>query len=84
MEVFRTNLFLLLIVCASSGYGAEVRLANGDRYIGDVADGVLSGKGTYIWSGGDRYTGSFANDQPDGLGTYNSVSYTHLTLPTKA
>ena len=73
MEVIRTSLFFLLLACAPLGYGAEVILANGDRYIGEVVDGVLSGKGTYIWAVGDRYEGNFANDQPDGLGTYTWI-----------
>ena len=45
------------MACAPLGYGAEVILANGDRYIGEVVDGVLSGKGAYIWAVGDRYEG---------------------------
>ena len=73
MEVLRTNLFLLILVYAAAATGAEVTLANGDRYIGDVVDGVLSGNGTYIWAAGDRYEGYFVNDQPDGSGVYKWV-----------
>ena len=54
MEVIRTSLFFLLLACAPLGYGAEVILANGDRYMGEVVDGVLSGKGIDIWGVGDR------------------------------
>ena len=34
-------------------------LPNGDRYQGEVTDGVLNGPGTYVWADGDRYEGTF-------------------------
>jgi hypothetical protein len=51
----RQYFFLLFCLWSFPVFGAEVTLANGDRYIGEVIDGVLSGEGVYIWANGDRY-----------------------------
>ena len=53
---------------------------NGDKYEGDFLDGKSHGKGTYTWVNGDKYVGDWVDDKRTG----KAVSYTHLTLPTKA
>ena len=45
-------------------------LPNGDRYQGEVTDGVLNGPGIYVWADGDRYEGTFLRALPHGEGTY--------------
>lgn len=45
-------------------------LPNGDRYQGEVTDGVLNGPGIYLWANGDRYEGTFLSALPHGKGTY--------------
>lgn len=52
--------------------------SNGDRYKGDVLDGVMSGKGTYTFKNGDIYKGDFLNDLFEGKGIYkwtNGTTY---------
>ena len=61
---------LMLLSGSAFATREELSLPNGDRYKGDVVDGVLNGTGTYIWADGDRYEGEFANDLPNGEGRY--------------
>lgn len=43
---------------------------NGDKYVGDVSNGVYQGKGTYYYSNGDKYVGDFVSYNYQGKGTY--------------
>ena len=64
-------LLCLALLAASVGASAELAtLPNGDRYQGEVTDGVLNGPGIYLWADGDRYEGTFLNALPHGEGTY--------------
>ena len=65
--------------------------ADGDQHVGEYKDGEEHGHGTYTWADGDVYVGEFKDGEEHGHGTYTwtdgdmyAVSYTHLTLPTKA
>lgn len=64
-------LLCLALLLAPIWVAAELAtLPNGDRYQGEVTDGVLNGPGIYIWADGDRYEGTFLNALPHGEGTY--------------
>lgn len=45
-------------------------LPNGDRYVGQMKNGVPHGLGTYTWASGDRFVGEYRDGLPNGLGTY--------------
>ncbi|NCF76492.1 MAG: hypothetical protein GWP45_04780 [Proteobacteria bacterium] len=47
----------------------ELTLANGDRYDGEVIDGVLEGFGRYTWADGKRYEGNFSAGKRQGFGS---------------
>ena len=32
---------------------------NGDKYIGEMKDGIYHGKGTFVFANGDKYVGEF-------------------------
>ena len=50
----------------------EFSFANGDRYVGEVRRGVITGKGS-LWTGdGDIYNGAFKDGAPHGSGTFTS------------
>jgi hypothetical protein len=64
-------LLCLALLAAPLGASAELAtLPNGDRYQGEVTDGVLNGPVVYLWADGDRYEGTFLNALPHGEGTY--------------
>ena len=65
---------------APNGKGKHT-FSDGDVYKGDWVEGKEHGKGKYKWSDGRVYEGDHLEDMAHGKGT---VSYTHLTLPTKA
>ena len=52
----------------------ELTLANGDRYDGEVVDGVLEGFGRYIWADGKRYEGNFSAGKRQGFGSLTWVN----------
>lgn len=49
---------------------AEIKYTNGNTYVGDFANGSVSGKGVMKYSNGDNYTGDFQNGLKHGTGTY--------------
>ena len=60
-------------------------------YEGEYKDGNFHGRGTRTYASGNVYEGEFKDGQRHGRGTFKwsngdvyAVSYTHLTLPTKA
>ena len=47
-----------------------VKFPNGDRYEGEIVNGLASGRGIYSYANGDRYEGEFRNDVKNGRGTF--------------
>lgn len=47
-----------------------VRYPNGETYVGQMQDGLRSGRGSYSWPDGRKYTGSFERGFPNGQGVY--------------
>ena len=62
------------------GFGKNI-YGNGQKYIGEFKNGIRHGYGTTFFTRGDVYLGEYNNGKRHGFG---AVSYTHLTLPTKA
>ena len=52
-------LFCVLVPCA---YGETINYDGGDKYVGEVSNGVPHGHGTYIWADGDKYIGEWKDD----------------------
>ena len=48
---------------------------NGDLYIGNFSNGVISGEGHYIMTNGSSIDGTFANNLPNGQCKYKSTGY---------
>ena len=46
------------------------RLSNGDKYVGDTADGKRHGHGVYYYDSGDKYTGNWEHGKQCGHGVY--------------
>jgi hypothetical protein len=49
---------------------STVTFPNGDRYEGEIRDGVFEGWGVYYYADGGRYEGEFRNDFINGTGTF--------------
>ena len=60
-------LFCVLVPCA---YGETINYDGGDKYVGEVSNGVPHGQGTYTFASGDKYVGEISNDRPHGHGTF--------------
>ena len=60
---------VFLVPCA---YGETFNYDNGDKYVGDVVNGLPHGQGTYTRSNGDKYVGEWKDGLPDGHGTETS------------
>ena len=56
----------VLVPCA---YGETINYDGGDKYVGEVSNGVPHGQGTYTFASGDKYVGEISNDRPHGHGT---------------
>jgi len=54
-------------------YG-DLKLPNGDRYVGEFQAGKPNGKGTLIFKNGDKYVGVFKDIKFNGIGTYTSAN----------
>jgi hypothetical protein len=48
----------------------EIHFNNGNKYIGDIEDGTIKGKGMYVWKDGTLYKGEFINNRIQGHGEY--------------
>ena len=60
-------LFCVLVPCA---YGETISYDNGDKYIGEVSNGVPHGQGTFTFANGDKYVGEWKNFLYHGHGTF--------------
>ena len=49
---------------------AETDFFNGDKYVGDTADGKRHGHGVYYYDSGDKYTGNWEHGKQCGHGVY--------------
>jgi hypothetical protein len=58
---------VFLIPCA---YGETINYGNGDKYVGDVSNGVRHGHGTYTFASGAKYVGEFKDAEQHGHGIY--------------
>ena len=56
-----------LIPCA---YGETFNYDNGDKYVGDVVNGLPHGQGTYTRSNGQKYVGEFKDGKKHGQGIF--------------
>ena len=43
---------------------------NGERYVGQIINGLKEGKGSFYFISGDRYEGDFRNDKKEGKGVF--------------
>ena len=50
-----------------TGYGTKIN--DNGTYEGDLVDGIMHGKGTYVWDDGDTYTGGYNHGKMHGTGT---------------
>ncbi len=78
---FQLVLIVSLLLSLSTGIRAEENnntdepitktlvWPDGTRYVGGVADGKRTGKGTIFWQDGTRFVGQFENDMRNGPGT---------------
>lgn len=48
--------------------GMSQSYENGDEYIVNVSNGIISDKGTYIWKNGDKFVGIISDRQIKGKG----------------
>ena len=66
------NFFLFCVFflfLGSAAFGATETYSNGDKYVGDIKNGMRHGVGTYYWiSHGETYKGKWKKDQPHGKG----------------
>ena len=60
-------LICVLVPCA---YGETINYDNGDKYVGEVSNGVPHGQGTYTFANGDKYVGGWKNFLYHGHGTF--------------
>mgnify|MGYP000134292700 CR=1 FL=1 len=47
-----------------------INYSNGDKYTGNIIDGMANGKGYIIYSNGGKYLGNFIQGKKNGNGTY--------------
>jgi len=62
----------LVPVCiprVASGF-VKCNFENGDNYVGYIANGIIEGRGVYVYADGDRYDGEFRNGKPHGRGIF--------------
>jgi len=60
-------LFCVLVPCA---YGETINYDGGDKYVGEVSNGVRHGHGTYFYASGSKYIGEWKDGLSHGHGTY--------------
>ena len=60
-------LFCVLVPCA---YGETINYDGGDKYVGEVSNGVPHGQGTYTFAHGDKYIGEWKNFLYHGHGMF--------------
>ena len=66
-RLFAILLFCVLVPCA---YGETINYDDGDKYVGEVSNGVPHGQGTYTFVNGDKYIGEWKNFLYHGHGMF--------------
>ena len=66
----RLLFIVLFCVLVPSAYGETINYDNGDKYVGEVSNGVPHGHGTYFYAHGDKYIGEYKDGLQHGHGTY--------------
>jgi len=54
----------------TSDYNETVTYENGDKYVGEIKNGLRNGKGTMYYINQDKYEGEWKNNKMEGTGTY--------------
>ena len=57
---------VFLIACS---YEETINYDSGDKYVGEVSNGVRHGQGTYFYADGSKYAGEYKDDLMHGQGT---------------
>lgn len=52
------------------GDKVTIDFENGDKYVGQLKDGMMSGSGTLVYANKCKYVGEFIKDKPSGNGKY--------------
>lgn len=68
-NIFPVALLLFLISCKDVQQDSFI-FPNGDKYIGQFTDGMMTGHGTKAYSNGDIYVGQFKDGLRHGQGTF--------------
>ena len=55
----------------------EIIYENGDRFIGDLCQGLRQGRGALYESGGGKYEGQWESDKKHGVGMYMNCDYVY-------
>ena len=68
------RLFAIVLFCflVPHVYAETINYDNGDKYVGEVSNGVPHGYGTSTFLNGDEYIGEFKDGKRHGHGTYTS------------
>ena len=45
-----------------------IEFSNGDQYLGQLKNGLMHGRGKYLWANGDKYSGEWKNGMMHGQG----------------
>ena len=62
---------VFLMACS---YEETINYDSGDKYVGEVSNGVRHGQGTYFYADGSKYVGEYKEDLRHGHGTYTHAS----------
>ena len=67
------HLVAIVFICGiyiPYAYGETINYDTGDKYVGDVSNGVSHGQGTYTWANGSKYVGEWKDGLKHGQGTF--------------
>ncbi len=49
-------------------YEDFIEFSNGDQYLGQLKNGIMHGRGKFLWANGDKYSGEWENGKMQGIG----------------
>ena len=67
------HLFAIVFICGifiPYAYGETINYDSGDKYVGDVSNGVPHGQGTFFFPNGTKYVGEWKDDNE-----WNGIQY---------